>query len=315
MRSPDDHEAPDNIAIAERSSLRMGKGGNLLMAAAGIAAAYASHSDALLVDGLYSGVNFVSAIIAGRVSLVILRPADRHYPFGYDAYEALYVKYRSLVLLGILTYAALGAVSKIITYATGGSVPQLVFGPILVYSVAMVAICFGLAAWHRYNWIRTGRRSELLQTETRAALVDGVISVGAGAGLLSASLLEETPLAFLVPVSDAIIVLILCACVIRKPLQMFLAALREVAGASADEATRAIFRQQVEAVLTGQPMTLLELAVTKLGRTHFVVAYVKPDTSVSGEEADALRAALEQACVQAIPDTKTELVIAATAPT
>ncbi len=85
-------DAKNRDAVVERQSLQVGMGANLFMAVAGVVAAYASRSDALLVDGLYSGVNFVSAIIAARISASILRPADRMYPFGYDAYEALYVK-------------------------------------------------------------------------------------------------------------------------------------------------------------------------------------------------------------------------------
>ena len=38
------------------------------MGIAGVTAAKLSNSDALLVDGLYSGVNFISAIIAGKVA-------------------------------------------------------------------------------------------------------------------------------------------------------------------------------------------------------------------------------------------------------
>ena len=107
----------------ERRSLEIGKWGNLFMAGAGIVAAWFSRSDALLVDGLYSGVNFASAIVAAKVSASIARPADRSRPFGYDADEALYVKYRALVLVGIIAFAILNAVIKIITYAAGGEVP------------------------------------------------------------------------------------------------------------------------------------------------------------------------------------------------
>jgi len=110
----------------EQRSLAIGKWGNLLMAVAGAVAAYLSHADALLVDGLYSGVNFVSAIVAAWISVKVARPADRGYPFGYDAYEALYVTFRSLVLLGVMAFAVFSALGKICTYATGGEVPELV---------------------------------------------------------------------------------------------------------------------------------------------------------------------------------------------
>lgn len=301
-------------AANETRSLSVGKWANLLMAGAGIVAAYASHSDALLVDGLYSGVNFVSAIIAGRVSMSIVKPADRRFPFGYDAYEALYVKYRSLVLLGIMAFAAFGSVSKIIAYANGQPIPDLVLGPILVYTLLMVAVCFGLAWWHHHNWQRSGRRSELLQIESRAATVDGVISAAAGGGLLSASLLTGTVLAVIVPIADSIIVLVICVLIVGQPARTFLDSLREVAGGSADPKTSQEVRRQIEALLADRPFTFLDVAVTKLGRGHFVVAYVKPDNPVSGEQADALRQQIEDDCIKLLPGTKAELVIAATPP-
>ncbi len=59
---------PQTNEQIERQSLEIGKWGNLLMAVAGVLAAFLSRSDALLVDGLYSGVNFVSAIVAAGIS-------------------------------------------------------------------------------------------------------------------------------------------------------------------------------------------------------------------------------------------------------
>ncbi|MCG8587278.1 MAG: cation transporter, partial [Pirellulales bacterium] len=96
---------PQSSDLVERNSLETGRWANLSMAIAGVTAAYASHSDAILVDGLYSGVNFVSALIAARITMSVVRPPNRAYPFGYDAYEALYVKYRSMILIGIMTFA------------------------------------------------------------------------------------------------------------------------------------------------------------------------------------------------------------------
>jgi predicted Co/Zn/Cd cation transporter (cation efflux family) len=313
MGDQDDNQLSEHAAI-ERRSLGTGKWASLLMAVAGIAASYASRSDALLVDGLYSGVNFISAIIAARISASILRAPDRRYPFGYDAYEALYVKYRSLVLLGIIAYAAFGAVSKIIIYASGQPVPELVFGPILVYTVLMVVICFGLAWWHNHNWQRSGRRSELLLIESRAAIIDGVISAGAGAGLLSATLLFGTSLEFLVPIADSIIVLLMSAFIVREPLRTFLGSLREVAGGSADPKTWKKVHDRIEELFNDRPFTLLDVAVTKLGRAYLAVAYVKPDDPVSGEQADALREEIETVCKKLLQGTKAELVIAATPP-
>lgn len=298
----------------EQQSLEIGKWANLAMAIAGVAAAFTSHSDALLVDGLYSGVNFVSAIIAARITAIIARPPDRRYPFGYDAYGALYVKYRSMLLIGMMAFAVFGALGKILTYATGGAVPELVFGPILVYSVVMVSICLGLAAWHRHNWQKSGKQSEILKTESRAAVVDAVISAGAGGGLLGAALLRGTPLGFLVPIADAIVVVIMCAFIGRQPILMFLGALREVAGAAAEKSTVEKVQRCVEESLQNRPFRVLEVVVTKLGSAHLVVAYLKPETPVAGETVDTLWLHVNKALRDSMGQVRSEIVIAARPP-
>lgn len=287
---------PDSSGAIESRSLGVGKWTNLLMAAAGIAAASLSRSDAILVDGLYSGVNFFSAIVAARVGEAVTRPPDRSRPFGYEAEESLYVTFRSLVLLGIIAFAAFSAAEKILAYAGGGEVPELVFGPILAYAAAMVVLCLALSAWHHRNWRLTGKQSAILRTESRAALVDGAISAGAGGALLCVPLLRGTALAALIPVADAVVVLVLSVVIVREPLQMFRQALREAAGGAADPALVSQLRERTGRLLEGGPFALLDLAVTRLGRRHLVAAYVRPAGPVTASEVDALRDELEAAC-------------------
>ena len=298
----------------ERRSLEIGKWGNLFMVVAGVAAAHFSKSDALLVDGLYSGVNFASAIVAARISVSVARPASRRYPFGYDALEALYVTFRSLVLLGIMVFAVTTAISKIVSYAAGGEMPELVFGPILIYSAVMVVTCVALAVWHRHNWKRSGQQSEILMTENRASVVDAVISGGVGGGFVAALLLRGTTLELLVPISDSIIVLVMCAVIVRQPAAMFFGALREVAGAAAAPEVVEAVKKDLEELLADRPYQLLDVIVTKLGRGHFVVSFVKPDEPIDGETADQLWLDLNTALKEHLGRVHTEIVIAAQGP-
>ena len=50
----------------------------------GISVYALSGSEALLLDGLYSGMMAASSFIAPRISANVLRPPDRAYPYGYD---------------------------------------------------------------------------------------------------------------------------------------------------------------------------------------------------------------------------------------
>ena len=213
------------------------------MAIAGVVTAYLSRSDAILIDGLFSGVNFASAIIAARVGAIVLLPPDRDHPWGYESYEALYVMFRSLVLVGVTVFAGFGAAEKILAYSFGEEPPELVLGPIVIYTIAMSVICFGLAAWHRSNWTQSGKQSEVLKIESKASLIDGYISAGAGAALMGTVLLRDTALEFLVPIADSILVLVLSLVIVGQPVNSMFKALRELAGGAASPEITARIRK------------------------------------------------------------------------
>jgi predicted Co/Zn/Cd cation transporter (cation efflux family) len=104
----------------EQRALGRGKWANLFMGLAGVSVALVSNASALMLDGLFSGVNFLAAIFAARVAQRVTRTPDTVRPFGYEIEEAVYVMFRSLVLIGIILVAAWTAIEKIVVYATGG---------------------------------------------------------------------------------------------------------------------------------------------------------------------------------------------------
>jgi predicted Co/Zn/Cd cation transporter (cation efflux family) len=266
------------------------------MGAAGITAALASNASALMLDGLFSGVNFAAALVAAKVAQSVQRKPDVLRPFGYEIDEAVYVMFRSLVLTGIITVAAFNAGNKIFIYVTGGDVAPVKLGWVVGYMVLMITICFSLAAWHHRNWLATGRQSQLLKTERTGAVIDGVLSTAAGAAFLLIALLKHTPLAFLVPISDAIVVLGLAAYMIWQPLGMFGRALREVVGEAADEETQQKLRATLAGSLNEEEFLLLESAVTRLGRSLFAIAYIQPSQPLVVARLDEIREQLLQRC-------------------
>jgi predicted Co/Zn/Cd cation transporter (cation efflux family) len=248
------------------------------------------------------------------VATSLMKPADKRMPFGYDANESLYILFRSLVLLGILAFAGFNSLRKIITYIDGGEVPELNFGPIAIYMIFMVVICVSLAAWHNHNWRKTGRRSEILRAERTASVVDSVISAGAGGALLSVTLLRGTPADVIIPVADAIIVIVLVLIMIRQPLGMLRGAVKEVAGEAVDGELSREVRRRIEKRIAGVPCELLAVAVTKLGRTHFVISYIRPDDSVVAEELDTFRSEVHACYEDLFGRVKTEVIYTAKKP-
>jgi predicted Co/Zn/Cd cation transporter (cation efflux family) len=308
----------------EQRSLRLGVAASLLIAVAGLVAYALSGSDALLLDGLYSGVMAASSLIAARIGANVVRPPDRGWPYGYDGQEALYVLFRSLLLIGGLSAAVLAALREITTVLNGGTPAAPVeLGPVGWYTALTVVLCLALAWQQRRDWQASGGCSELLRLESQAAALDAAITAVAGAALLGAPLLERTPLAALVPVSDALLVILLAAIVVIEPLRQFWKALRQTAGAACEPELIGEIRQQVLELLNSdrgaapqppQPVDLLDLTLLRVGRTTFLVAYLNPHGPVDGAWMDRLRQEIQGHCTALLAPLRTELILTGEAP-
>ena len=301
--------------LIERRSLKIGVYASALMAVAGVCVHLISGSYALLLDGLYSAVMVGSGLVAARISRNVVRPPDRAYPYGYDGQEALYVLFRSLLLMGVLSFAAISALSTIIDYAYGELISSVRLGPVAWYSIAMVATCWGLAWRHHHDWCRTGRHSQILLTEARAARLDGLISGMTGLALLGAPLLKGTVLSVLIPVTDSLLVLVVSLVVLREPLQGFLTALGQAAGASAETDLIRSTRLALEDLLAGLSCWLLDITVYQVGRTAFVVVYLNPSQPMDGGAIDLIRDRIQERCQSLLAcPVRTEVILTATPP-
>jgi len=297
-----------DIQDIEKRSLAPAKWANLFMAFVGIAAAILSNASALMLDGLFSGVNFLAAVFAAKVAVSVQRKPDIMRPFGYEINEPMYVMFRSLVLTGIITLAVLSAAYKIIQYASGVDIPPVQLGWVAGYVLLMLTICFSLAAWHHVNWVKTEKQSDLLKTERTAALVDGVLSSAAGLAFFGISLLKDTHLGFIVPISDALVVIALSLVMVPNPIRMFSNAAGEVVGKSAESGIVDQLKTAVHSALEHKPFTFLDVLAIKTGRTLFAVAYVRPDMNHTVQDLDTLRHLVQLNCEKVLPVVKTEII-------
>ncbi len=301
-----------SVSKIEKRSFTIARWANLVMAIAGVLTAWLSHADALLVDGLYSGVNFFSSLVAAKVGESVMRPSSKTRPFGYYVDEAIYISFRSMILLGILLFATVSAVSKILAYISGNEAPELSFGIIVVYSIAMLAICLGLAYTHHRNWLKTRKSSDILKTERQAAIIDGSISAGLGVAYALAPLLRGTSLKFLLPVTDSIVVLVLVLIIIKQPVTLFLDALSEIAGKGATPSVVSAIQDAVAESADPAEYQIVDIAASKLGRFHQAIVYLNPSHPVSAQAVDQLSLAIKDACIKRIGLIEMEVVLTET---
>ena len=278
----------DDDARIEHRAMDITRWANLGMGLAGAGAAWASNSQALLIDGLFSLIGYISAVFAMRISKTAHLGPDRLRPFGHAPEEVLYATFRSLALIGLVIFGIVQAVMGITDYVINGDVEEVRLVPVAIYSTVVATLCFWLAHVHRRAWIRTGRKSDMLQLEITASVYDGIITLLAGVGLLAAPLLLATFLAPLTPIMDSLIVLVLCGVAIFGYLKAFQKGIAQLAGAPARAADQLAIRRKIKPLIEEQGGILVDVAAVRLGRKLDIVVYFDPLTAIAAEAVDTL---------------------------
>jgi predicted Co/Zn/Cd cation transporter (cation efflux family) len=287
---------------SEIRALQLGTLGNSIGAVAAFVFYLRSGSDALLLDGLYTAVMAGASVIAGQVNRSALQPRSRAYPFGASGQEPLYVLFRTLVLLGIIAFAMVSAIGKILTAVQGGAIPAVQLDGLGWYFSAMVLLNLWLWGVFVRSWSNGGGNNDMLRGMAISARFDALISAGTGIALVGSPLLLATPLAPLVPIADSLLVLVLSLALVGEPIAILQGAVTEAAGSSRSipPALHSRCSAAVAATLAERDCTLLELAMIRLGRTVTAVAYVEPATAVTASQTDGLRLDVETELVQTL---------------
>ena len=287
---------------SEIRALQLGTLGNSVGAVAALVFYLRSGSDALLLDGLYTAVMAGASVIAGQVNRAALQPRSRAYPFGASGQEPLYVLFRTLVLMGIIAFAVVSAIGKILTAVQGGVIPAVQLDGLGWYFSAMVLLNLWLWRVFARSWSNGGGNNDMLRGMAISARFDALISAGTGIALLGSPSLLATPLAPLVPIADSLLVLVLSLALVGEPIAILQGAVTEAAGSSRSipQGLHSRCSAAVAAVLAERGCTLLELAMIRLGRTVTAVAYVEPATAVTASQTDGLRLDVEAELVQTL---------------
>lgn len=293
----------------EGRSLGLSMIGNVFMGLAGILAGTLANSTAIMLDGLFSLIGFAAAFLGHRISRRVGDGPDRIRPFGYAADEAIFSTFRALSLLGVIMFASVVAIRNIYNHAIGIALPPLYFEPMLIYFVIIGLTCFLLWAVHRHAWQRTGKVSEILRLEAKAAFLDGIITAAAGVGMGAIYLFKDSFLSPVVPIGDSIILLMLCALATGTYFRDFRAGMGELAGVTASPEIIAASWRAVRPALTEDGGEMQDISVQKIGRQYQVTVYYDPGRPILASEIDRLNLRLIQDVRQALQGADVILVI------
>lgn len=262
-----------DIAKIEGNALKVGAAAYMFMAVAGIVTFYLTGSDAILLDGMFNVIGSLSMIMALKISGAMQIKTDEFHPLGYAGYESVYVLFKNILVLGMMTISLTSNLTKIVKYALGETIVPIKAGPIFIYVILMVVICFSLNFHFKRENKKIGDLSPMLKTESMATIVNAMISAGAGIAFFVIFSLQGTFLDFLVPIGDALVVIVIVLMGIKEPLMAFKGTLLEVCGYTSVK-TQDI-KEKIKGAIT-EHAEVSEVIFTKAGRASYIIVYVDP---------------------------------------
>lgn len=298
-----------DIFRREKRSMIAAMIGSLIMAVSGVAAGMIGNSEAIMMDGLFSTIGFVFALLGLRISQRLKNGPDRIRPEGYGAEESLFTAFRALTVLGLIIFAAGNSSMTIYQYVATGEASGLILEPILIYFFFIGIVCSFLWSFHYRNWILSGKRSDILRLEAKATAFDGLITGVIAITFVGTHYLPGNFINYIVPIIDSLVVFILCLIFFGQFWDDLKTGISELVKSTAHPIHIATVRRIIRPILIADLGQMLDLTVIKNGRAYEVNVYFMPRNKVSASDIDSLQDSLTQSIQNVLKGTRVRIFI------
>ncbi|MEL6901334.1 MAG: cation diffusion facilitator family transporter [Cyanobacteria bacterium J06606_4] len=290
----------------ERRALKATLWGNAAIAMLGIAFALKTRSEAIFLDGLFSGIHLAISLLSLYISQLIQRPSDDDYPFGYAMFEPFLNMGKGMAIVLVALFALFSAVMALLD---GGR--DIEAGVALWYALIAAAGCLVMAVLQRR--FAKQSQSQILELDFKNWLIDGVISGAVAIAFGLILLLQNTPWDWFVPYADPALVLVLVMFVLPLPLQTVVQNGLQIMGRSPDESQRSQVESIVKSALEEVPHQEYHIRQTNMGRLVYVQVYLcvslSQEESYQAGEVDRVRSLIYEPLNQVFPHLAMDLVM------
>lgn len=261
------------------------------MAGLGVSFSLLTGSGAILLDGVFSLIGFLAALMSLWVAVMAVQPDDRHFQFGYASIEPMFNLARGLLIIVISAYALIEAIN---TIRQGGR--EIQAGYAILYAALVAACCFAVAAYQWQASRRTG--SSLVRIDAVNWLIDGGLTIAVLLAFVFAWFIRGTSLEWFIDFVDPSVIALLVVLTLPVPFVIIRDNLREVLLAAPDQALQSRIGAAIGPRLMQDDIDDYRVRLVKVGRylyVHVIVLLGESDRERDIVWADTVRAELESA--------------------
>lgn len=279
----------------EKRGLQISVAGSILLACSAIALALIAKSQAILLDGLYTFITLIMAVISLKVIALVKIPETKTRPFGYMALEPFLNLIKSLVMLVLLIVFL---VTNIQELTTGGRIISLDM------TVIYMLICLFIYAVIILLLKQCVRRTQtsILKLEVQNWQIDALQTVGIAISLIIAKLLISNGYSAILPYIDPLIVIVLVIISLPITFRVFVTEFRRLLLIAPENSIERDVLGHLTAISEQYGISSTQVWGLKSGRTLFLFLYCnlkKDEVTISG--LDQIRKAIFEKLSQIYP--------------
>lgn len=290
----------------EQKALQYTLWGNVAITLFGGAFALWTRSEAIFLDGLFSGIHLAISLLSLYIARLIQKPGDEDYPFGYAMFEPFLNLGKGLVIVLVALLAMFSAGESL--FNGGRSVNA---GGGLWYALIAAIVCLTMALIQR-RYARLSQ-SQILALDFKNWLIDGAISAAVAITFGLILMLNGTDWDWFIPYADPVLVLAMVSVVLPLPLQTVVHNGLQIMGRSPDETQREQVSKIVAATLETVPHEDYTLRQTNMGRLVYVQVYLcvslRQEACYEAGEVDEVRSQLYDRLHEVFPHLAMDLIV------
>lgn len=273
----------------EKNAIKLVMIGDVIMAILGLTFYYMTHSQAILMDGVYPFIDMVAGLLTLRVATLISKQANQNQPFGYAIYEPLLNFIKGIMVLVVIIFATYASVHALFE---GG---RQVVADIAVFYAIVASLLGFVLSYFLYRMNKTAK-SALIDVDLQGWVTGGVLSLAVGLSFGLSMWLENTEYKDWVPYTDPLVILVLVLLMLPMPLRVLKENGLQLIGRFENTETSKRIEALVRQELKEDMFIDFQMRYLQLGRSIYIQLYIQmePDANFSLQAADEFRNHLYQ---------------------
>lgn len=231
---------------------------------------FVTHSQAVLLDAIYDGVEMVMLIISVTIIPLLYRSSNEKHPFGYLQVESLFVVIKGFMM----TSVTLGLIINNLEIALQGG-RQIAFEQIAYFELfALVLSIVILIVLKRYD---KKINSPLVTLEIQEWSIDAVASLGMAVAFFLPGIISHPRFQSLTPYLDQIIAIVLSLFMLPMPIKSVITGLRDLFLMAPEEETVNEVKEIITPILNEYGYEKLYYDILRTGRKLWISVYITFD--------------------------------------